>query len=201
MFRDCIRRLIEERGRGTVVAETGDGREAVALAIKHRPDIAILDLWMPRLSGEDATRQIVQSRCGSRVLVLSMHEDWKPVRGAFEAGAMGYVVKSAASSELLDALDALASGKTYISPTVAHHMVRLLEGGPGGPDPLSALTDREREVLQLVADGMSTKEIAVQLGIAVKTAEAHRANLMKKLEVHKTSSLVRLAIREGLVAP
>lgn len=199
MFRDALRQLIEGRDLGVVVAETGDGKEAVELAERHRPDVAILDLWMPRLSGEEATRQIVQSGCGARVLVLSMHEDWKQVRGAFRAGAHGYVVKSAASSELMDALRALCAGRTYISPSVAHHMVSAMEGGAGAESPLARLTEREREVLQLIAEGLSTKEVASQLGVAVKTAESHRTSLMRKLGVHKASELVRIAIREGII--
>ena len=198
LFRDALRELLEARGSATVVAEASDGNEAIALAERHRPDIAILDLWMPRLSGVDAARRIVRSGCGTKVLILSMHEDWKQVRAAFEAGAVGYVVKTAASSELLAAIEALRCGKTYISPAVAHHVVSLLDGGPPGGGPLSELTAREREVLQLVGEGLSTKEVAVRLGVAVKTAESHRGSLMKKLGVHKASELVRLAIREGL---
>ena len=199
MFRDALRQIIEGRELGIVVAETGDGKEAVELAARHRPDVAILDLWMPRLSGEEATRQIVQSGCGAKVLILSMHEDWKQVRGAFRSGAHGYVVKSAAASELVDALQALSLGRNYISPSVAHHMVSGMDGGPVAESPLAALTDREREVLQLIAEGLSTKEVAVQIGIAVKTAESHRTSLMKKLGVHKSSELVRIAIREGII--
>jgi len=198
LFRDALRELLEARGSATVVAEASDGNEAIAMAERHRPDIAILDLWMPRLSGVDAARRIVRSGWGTKVLILSMHEDWKQVRAAFEAGAVGYVVKTAASSELLAAIEALRCGKTYISPAVAHHVVSLLDGGPPGGGPLSELTAREREVLQLVGEGLSTKEVAVRLGVAVKTAESHRGSLMKKLGVHKASELVRLAIREGL---
>ena len=201
MFRDALRTIIESQGSAKVVAETGDGREAVELAREHRPDIAVLDLWMPRLSGEEATRQIVDSGAGTRVLILSMHEDSKPVRGAFRAGALGYVVKSAASGELLDAIAALRAGRTYVSPTVAHHLVSALDEEQPAASPLASLTEREREVLHLIAEGLSTKEVATQLGISTKTAESHRTSLMKKLEVHKVSELVRIAIREGMIAP
>lgn len=201
MFRDALRSIIESQGSAKVVAETGDGREAVELAREHRPDIAVLDLWMPRLSGEAAARQIVESGCGTRVLILSMHEDSKPVRGAFRAGALGYVVKSAASSELLDAIAALRAGRTYVSPSVAHHLVSALDEEPSAPSPLLSLTDREREVLQLIAEGLSTKEVATQLGVSTKTADSHRTSLMRKLGVHKASELVRIAIREGVIAP
>jgi DNA-binding NarL/FixJ family response regulator len=201
MFRDALRSIIESHGSATVVAETGDGREAVELAREHRPDIAVLDLWMPRLSGEEATRQIVESGCATRVLILSMHEDAKPVRGAFRAGALGYVVKSAAASELLHAIAALRDGRTYVSPAVAHHLVSALDEEQPAASPLAGLTDREREVLQLIAEGLSTKEVATQLGVSTKTADSHRTSLMRKLGAHKVSELVRIAIREGMIAP
>jgi DNA-binding NarL/FixJ family response regulator len=201
MFRDALRSIIEAEGSARVVAETGDGHEAVELAQRHRPDIAVLDLWMPRLSGEEAARQIVASGCGTRVLILSMHEDAKPVRGAFRAGAVGYVVKSAASGELLDAIAALRAGRTYVSPSVAHHLVSALDEEQPLVSPLASLTDREREVLQLIAEGLSTKEVATQIGVSTKTAESHRTSLMRKLGVHKASELVRIAIREGMIAP
>jgi DNA-binding NarL/FixJ family response regulator len=201
MFRDALRGVIESGGSAKVVAETGDGREAVELVREHRPDIAVLDLWMPRLSGEEATRQIVESGVKTRVLILSMHEDARPVRGAFRAGALGYVVKSAASSELLDAIAALLAGRTYVSPSVAHHLVSALDEEQRGEDPLASLTEREREVLQLIAEGLSTKEVATQLGVSTKTADSHRSSLMRKLGVHKASELVRIAIREGMIAP
>lgn len=201
MFRDALRSIIESQGSAKVVAETGDGREAVELVREHRPDIAVLDLWMPRLSGEQATRQIVESGCGTRVLILSMHEDSKAVRGAFRAGALGYVVKSAASGELLDAIAALRAGRTYVSPSVAQHLVSALDEEQPAANPLAALTEREREVLQLIAEGLSTKEVATQIGVSTKTADSHRTSLMRKLGVHKASELVRIAIREGVIAP
>ena len=201
MVREALRRVIEGRGDITVVAEASDGREAVSLARRHSPNVAVLDLWMPVLSGEEATRQIVSNGCGTRVLILSMHEEWNHVRRAFEAGASGYLVKSAASRELLDAIDAVSAGRSYVSPAIACHVVAASGEERGRTDPLSLLTPREHEVLQLVSEGLSSKEIATQLGLSIKTAESHRASLMKKLGVRKTSALVRLALREGLIAP
>jgi DNA-binding NarL/FixJ family response regulator len=201
IVREALRRAIEVTELGTVVGEACDGREAVELAVRLRPDVAIMDLWMPRLSGEDATRQIVQSGCGTKVLVLSALDDARHVRGAFRAGALGYVVKTTSWSELREALQALALGRAYISPSIAHHVLR--EKGPPTPaeGPLGLLTDREREVLQLIAEGLSAKEMAGRMDIAVKTVESHRTSLMKKLDAHKLTELVRIAIREGLVSP
>jgi DNA-binding NarL/FixJ family response regulator len=201
ILREALRRAIEATGLGTVVAEAADGREAVELAVRHRPDIAILDLWMPGMSGEEATRQIVRSGCGTKVLILSALEDPRHVRGAFRAGALGYVVKSTSWSELTDAIHALGVGRAYISPSVAHHVLSGKGPSPPPESPLALLTDREREVLQLIAEGLSAKEVAARMDIAVKTAESHRTSLMKKLDVHKLTELVRIAIREGLIAP
>lgn len=201
IVREGLRRLIETRSDLAVVAEASDGWEAVEFARAHRADIAILDLWMPRLSGVDATRQIVGDGA-TRVVVLSMHESWSHVREALRAGAAGYVVKTAAASQLLEAVDAVREGRAFVSPSVSHHVVEAIRlGDERRASPLAQLTAREREVLQLVADGLSSKEIAVRLGTSVKTAETHRARLMTKLGVNKASGLVRLAIREGLVAP
>jgi DNA-binding NarL/FixJ family response regulator len=201
MVREALRRVIESRGDMEVIAEARDAREAIALAREHTPDVAVIDLWMPGLAGEEAIRQIADSCPGTRVLALSMYEDWGRVRAALHAGAAGYVVKSAASRELLDAIEALRSGRSFLSPAVAHHAVEAVGQDAPSRHPLASLTEREREVLALIAEGLSSKEIAVQLGHAPKTAEAHRASLMRKLGVHKTSSLVRIAIRDGLVVP
>jgi DNA-binding NarL/FixJ family response regulator len=201
MVREGLRKLIETRSDLAVVAEASDGWEAVELARSHSADIAILDLWMPRLSGVDATRQIVRDG-GTRVVVLTMHADWSHVREALRAGAAGYVVKTAAASQLLEAVDAVREGRAFVSPAVSHHVVEAIRlGDDRRSSPLAQLTSREREVLQLIADGLSSKEIAVRLGTSVKTAETHRARLMTKLKVNKASGLVRLAIREGLVSP
>jgi two-component system, NarL family, response regulator NreC len=201
MVREALRRVIDSRADMTVVAEARDGHQAVALAKSHAPEVAIVDLWMPGLSGEEAIRQIAESCPSTKVLALSMHEDWMHVRAALEAGALGYVVKSAGFHELIDAVHALCARRAYLSPAVAQHVVDAVGGGEPRRSPLAHLTEREREVLVLIAEGLSSKEIAVQLGHAPKTAEAHRASLMRKLGVHKTSSLVRIAIRDGLVVP
>lgn len=201
MVREALRRVIDGRGDMRVVAEARQGREAVALAKEHVPDVAVIDLWMPGLSGEEAIRQIAESGLHTKVLALSMHDDWVRVRAALQAGALGYVVKSAAFHELIDAIHALTAGHGYLSPAVAHHVVDAVGHGEQQRNPIASLTEREREVLVLIAEGLSSKEIASRLGHSPKTTEAHRASLMRKLGVHKTSTLVRIAIRDGLIVP
>jgi two-component system response regulator NreC len=202
MVREALRKLIESRPDLRVVAEASDGREALEAVRKHRPEIAVIDLWMPELSGSAATRQIVDDDLGTRVIILSMHEEWSRVREALQAGAAGYVVKSAASDQLIEAIDVVSQGRSYVSPAISHHVLRAVRN-PSEPEtsPVDCLSRREREVLQLVAEGLSAKEIAVRLGLSVKTAEAHRGNLMAKLGIRRSSMLVRFAIREGLIAP
>ena len=202
MFREALRQLLESRGDLDVVAEAGSGPEAVALAKQHQPDLSIVDLGMPELTGEEVIRQILRVSPACQVLVLSMHEEWSRVRGALQAGASGYLVKSAAASELLTAIDSLRARRAYISTRVAGSMLQAIHGGdPAGKGGLSLLTERELQVLQLVAEGRTSKEVAAALGMSVKTAESHRGSVMRKLEVHKASELVRLAIREGLITP
>ena len=202
MFREALRQLLESRGDLDVVAEAGSGPEAVALAKQHQPDLSIVDLGMPELRGEEVIRQILRVSPACQVLVLSMHEEWSRVRGALQAGASGYLVKSAAASELLTAIDSLRARRAYISPRVAGSMLQAIHGDdPAGKSALSLLTERELQVLRLVAEGRTSKEVAAALGMSVKTAESHRGSVMRKLEVHKASELVRLAIREGLITP
>lgn len=200
LVRDVLRKYIEERPGLRIVAEASEGRELVEAVQTHRPDVAIVDLWMPGLSGADAARQITQSGSSTRVLILTMHEDLVHVRDALRAGAAGYVVKTAPARQLLDAIEAVSRGNFYVSPSVSHHLVQSVRAEDGaGSTLLSVLTPREREVMQLIAEGLSAKEIATKLGVSIKTAEAHRARLMAKLGVRKASLLVRIAIREGLV--
>lgn len=203
MVREALRRMIETRADLRVVAEASDGREAVEAVLTHHPDIAVIDLWMPELSGAEATRRIVDAKVGTRVIILSMHEDWSRVRDALQSGAAGYVVKSAAADQLIEAIDAVSQGRSYVSPAISHHVLRAVRnpGAERAVSPVESLSRREREVLQLVAEGLSAKEIAARLGLSVKTAEAHRGNLMGKLGIRRTSMLVRFAIREGIIAP
>jgi len=202
VVRDAVRVLLERRPDLTVVGEAGDGAEAVEAYEEVQPDVTLMDIWMPRQSGIVATRRILGRDPAARVLMFSMHDQRNFVEEALRAGASGYAVKSASTRELLDAIDAVRRGEMFLSPSIARHAVGpLADPGRGAPTSLSPLTIREREVLQHIAEGLGSKEIAGQLHLSSRTVDTHRANIMKKLGVHKTSGLVRFAIREGLVAP
>ena len=201
IVRKGIRRIVEARADLRVVAEAENGEEAVQLAVEHRPEVAIVDLTMPRLSGMEAIRRIRQ-RTPTRCIAFSMHDTQGHVTQALQAGAAAYVVKSSCGSELVSAIEAVRSGRSYLSPSVAHWAVEAIAQPNERPGSnLGALTGREREVLQLVAEGLSSKEIAISLGVSTKTVETHRSNLMNKLNIRKASKLVRVAIQEGLVMP
>ncbi len=202
LVRAGIRSLLETIPGVEVVAECGDGREALELIERHRPDVAILDIGMPSLNGLEVTRRTASQWPATRVLILSMHADAGFVRQALEAGASGYMVKGASVAELPVALQALARGDTYLTPRISRGVVDgVLRGEPGAADPLRGLTGRQREILQLVAEGHSTKEIAHRLSIGIKTVETHRQRLMERLDIHDVPGLVRFAIRAGLVSP
>jgi DNA-binding NarL/FixJ family response regulator len=202
IVREGLRRLLETRPDFEVVGEASDGEEAVQLVLDKKPDVAIMDIWMPRLSGIDATRRIGRRGLGTKVLVLSMHEGRSYVEEVLRAGAAGYLVKSSSPGDLFAAIDAVRQGNSYLSPAITQQVVdAIARPGDPGPSSLAALTDREREVLQLIAEGLSSKEIAAMLGVTLKTVDSHRSNLMEKLDIHKVSGLVRFAIRAGLVEP
>ena len=202
VLRHGLRKILEERRDWHVVAEAGNGRDAVREAVELAPDVAILDIGMPQLNGIEATRQIVRRAPSVRVLILSMHSDQAYVTQAVQAGARGYLLKESAGAELLEAIGAVASGKSYFSPAVAQvvfddYVKTLSEKGI--TDPYDLLSEREREVLQLVAEGRSSKEIAELLSISPATVETHRAHLLQKLRLHNTVEVVRYATRRGIV--
>jgi two-component system, NarL family, response regulator NreC len=197
VVREGLRALLE-RGGHVVVAEAGDGRDAVDLARRVRPDLAVLDISMPLLNGIDATRAIVNEVRGARVVVLTMSPESQYALAALQAGARGYVLKSQAGSDLLRAVQDVGAGGTYLSPGVSD---AVLDAWQGKTDAGERLTPREREVLQLVVEGKATKEVAALLHISVKTVETHRANIMEKLRIYDVPNLVRYAIRQGLIQP
>ncbi|RIL04907.1 MAG: DNA-binding response regulator [Proteobacteria bacterium] len=202
ILREGIRRILEAHADLRVVAEADTGEEAVRLAAEAAPNVAVIDVTMPRLSGIEAIRRIRSGSPQTRCLALSMHETHAQVTQALQAGASGYVVKTASAEEFVDAVRATADGKSYLSPSIAHCVVEAIaQPRDGSAFTVAQLSGREREVLQLIAEGLSSKEIAGVLGVSLKTVETHRSNLMGKLNIRKASKLVRIAIHEGLVAP
>ena len=202
LVRAGIRSLLESVPGLTVVAESGDGREALELIVKHRPDVALLDIGMPGLSGIEVARRCAQESPRTKVIILSMHADATYVRQAMRAGVAGYLLKGAAVVELPFAVESVMRGETYLTPRISQAVVDgYLRDGGDEPTPLEALTDRQREILQLVAEGKSTKEIAHLLDLSVKTVETHRTRIMERLDIHDVPGLVRFALRAGLVQP
>ncbi|MDJ0785326.1 MAG: response regulator transcription factor [Myxococcota bacterium] len=202
IFREAMKSLIERRGDLYVVGEASDGQEALDLALRVKPDVVISEMCLPKLSGVEVAHRIRRTQTHTRVLILSSTHGRGQVREALRAGAAGFVSKSDSSAELLQAIDSLRQDRSYLSPTVSHHVVEVLTGEETDPEgALSQLTSREREVLQLIAEGLSSKEIADELELSTRTVETHRSHIMEKIGIHKVSSLVRFAIREGLVKP
>jgi DNA-binding NarL/FixJ family response regulator len=201
LVRAGIRALIESLGGVTVVGEATDGRELIELAGQLRPDIALLDISMPGLNGLEAAARIREQLPATRVIILSMHANEGYVRQALKAGATGYLLKSADAAELRAALQAVSKGEVFLSSAVSKQVVKaFVDGSADVPSPLEALTTRQREILQLIAEGRSTKEIAFTLDISAKTVETHRAQIMERLEIHDVAGLVRFAIRTGLIS-
>jgi len=202
LVRAGICSLIKNMEGTEVIAEAGDGREALRLVRTHRPDVVLMDVAMPGLNGLEATARIAKKFPHVRVIILSMHINEEYVLQALRAGAAGYLVKGADAAELEIAIRAVARGETYLSPTVSKHVVTdYIQRISGETTSLELLTPRQREVLQLIAEGYSTKKIASTLKISVKTVETHRMQLMERLDIHDIAGLVRYAIRVGLVKP
>ncbi|MEX2149726.1 MAG: response regulator transcription factor [Steroidobacteraceae bacterium] len=200
IVRQGIVSLLRDSGVCEVVAEAANGLEAVEKAIALRPAVALIDITMPRLNGLEVVRRIRQALPDTRVLVLTVHDDEEYVLPIVRAGATGYLLKNAAATELVEAVQTLNRGKAYFGPEAARVMAEQLQNpGQAPADPYQRLTPREREVFHLVVEGKASKEISRLLGISVKTAENHRARLMEKLAVHNTAELVKYAARKGLL--
>jgi len=203
IVRKGLRALLEAEPGWQVAAEAADGRDAVEKAQQIKPDIAILDISMPSLNGLEATRQIVKGISQTKVLVLTMHDSDPLIQQVLEAGARGYLLKSDAARDLVAAVDALRLNKTFFTPKVARLVLEgYLDKSPresSSPEGSSSLTDRQREIVQLLAEGKSSKEVASALGLSVKTAETHRANIMRRLDCHSVTALVRYAIRNHII--
>ena len=201
LVRQGIRALLEQSGQVQVVAEAATGHEAVQLAEEHQPDVVVMDLSMPRMDGAQAAERILGMKLPTQVIILSMHEDTTLVQQLLRRGVKGYLLKNAVAEELLLALRAVTQGQIFLSPTISDSVMTMLLS-PADPTAASAadlLTPREREVLQLVAEGHTNSAIANLLHISIKTVEKHRANVMSKLEVSDLASLIREGIKQGLI--
>ena len=202
LVRAGIRSLLQTFQDIEVVAETGDGQEALTLIEQHRPDVVLMDIAMPGMNGLEVAARVAKDLPGVRVIILSMHNNEEYVLQALRAGSKGYLLKDAATAELEVAIKAAVRGETYLSPVVSKHVIGDYVRRVGGEaSSLEQLTPRQREVLQLIAEGRTTKEIAQILNISVKTVETHRAQLMERLDIHDVAGLVRYAIRVGVVSP
>jgi DNA-binding NarL/FixJ family response regulator len=202
LFRAGIRSLLQTVGDIEVVAEASDGREALQLVEAHRPDVVLLDIMMPSLNGLDAAARIAHAFPRSRVIILSMNADEDSVLRTLRAGAVGYLVKTADPAEMELAIRAAARGEKFLSSAISAHVVAACLGRIDREETsLERLTPRQREVLQLIAEGHTTKEIASKLHITPKTAESYRGEIMTALDIHDVASLTRYAIRTGLVLP
>jgi two-component system response regulator NreC len=198
LVRQGLKSLLE-RENFQVIAEASDGQEAVKLIETHHPDIAIMDISMPTLNGIDAARGLSRIAPKTKVILLTQHEEEQYIHEALEAGVKGYVLKNQVANDLIQAIRQVGRGEFYLSPGISRAVMEAFRNKSERPaDPLTA---RERQVLQLIAEGKSTKDTASVLGISVKTAESHRMRLMQKLDIHETASLVRYAVRRGLIQP
>ena len=203
LFRHGLRKILEERPEWDIVAEVGDGREAVRKCLALKPDVAVLDVGMPMLNGIDATQQIVRKVPETKVLVVSMHSDEAYVTRALQAGATGYMLKDSAGKDLLKGIALVAVGQAYFSPAIARLMlddyVRRVAGS-GVADRYETLSAREREIFQLIAEARTNKEVAELLEISPATVETHRARILQKLDIHNTAELVLYAVRRGVIS-
>jgi DNA-binding NarL/FixJ family response regulator len=196
VVREGLRVLLEREGF-LFAGEASDGREAIQLCVQHKPDIAVLDLAMPLLNGIDAAREIIKANSKIKVILLTMHTEDHLVLESLRAGVTGYVLKTRASSELVQAIRAVSKGEMFLTQSISRTIVQAFLNKDDVEDRF--LSDRERQVLQLVAEGKTTKELATILGISAKTAESHRSNIMDKLDIHDVAGLVRYAIRTGII--
>jgi DNA-binding NarL/FixJ family response regulator len=201
LVRAGVRSLLEDMSGVQVVGEANNGLDAIAQVAAHQPDILLVDIAMPGLNGLEAAARIAKESPDVRIIILSMHSSEEYVMQAFRAGVAGYLLKDSAAVELGLALDAVAHGATYLSPAISRSVIDGYLSRVSGSDRKSAdpLTPRQREILKLIADGQSTKEMALTLGVSIKTIETHRAQVMERLGIHDVAGLVKYAMRTGLI--
>jgi DNA-binding NarL/FixJ family response regulator len=200
LIRAGLRTLLEHTLDGPQIVEASDGREALEIAASVHPDVVLLDISMPGLNGVEAARRLTANLPSCKVIMLSMHCHEERVAECFRAGAVGYLVKDGAVSEVVEAIESALRGDVYISPRVPPAVAKVLERKSGVTSPLELLSARQREILQLIAEGQSTKEIGFRLNLSGKTVETHRRLLMQRLDIHDVAGLARFAVRSGLVS-
>jgi len=204
LVRQGFRRILEDDPRITVVGEARTGIEAIEQCKELKPDVVVMDLSMPELGGLEATAEVLKANPQIKIVILSMYSNEAYVRKAFELGAKGYILKNAIEVDLTRAVMALAEGQAYFSPGISHIVLESMKAGTfqgASQDPYERLTLREKEVLQLIAQGKSNKEIATLLNISVNTVAVHRARVMETLDLHRTAELVLFAVKKGLIQP
>jgi two-component system response regulator NreC len=200
LFREGIKAILKDEASIEIVGEAADGRQAVAKAVQLRPDVVLMDIAMPDLSGFDATRRILQSNAKAKVIILTMYEEEEVINRCLAAGASGYVLKDAPRAHLIHAIEVVNKGGQYLSSRALKKVVKqYVKGAKSTATGYERLSDREREVLKLLADGLALKEIAVKLVLSVKTVDAHKTNLMRKLDLHDRSELIKYAIQRKLI--
>jgi DNA-binding NarL/FixJ family response regulator len=203
VLRDGMRLLLDRQPGFVVVAEASDGRETLDLVEDHQPDVVVMDIAMPNMNGIEATRRIVEKHPGTGVVILSMHHDESYVIRSLKAGARAYLLKDAMKAELIDAIHAVAEGKSFFSPKISRILqedyVQAL-GRKGADDSYELLTDREREILQLVAEGKTNKEIANTLNLSLYTVDTHRTHILQKLNLHSVPEVILYAVRKGIIS-
>ncbi len=199
MVRSGLRMMLEAQPQIQVVGEASDGREAIRLAKAHQPEVVVMDVAMPGLSGIEATREVRRVAPKAQVLILTAHDNEEYFFQTLKAGAIGYILKKAAATELIAAIEAASRGEPYLYPSVARLLVSDYLQRAGDRDSFEPLTDREREVLRLVAEGRTNRQIADALFVSIKTVQTHRDHIMKKLHMHDRTELVKYAIRKGLI--
>ena len=202
LVRSGFRRILEDESDIQVVAEASNGREAIGVVSSVAPDVVVMDVAMPEMNGIHASIEILKQRPGTRILMLSQYSDPQYVKNALDAGAKGYILKNAIETDLTRAVRAVAAGDQYLSPELSGVLIRAIQKGSFDvEDPLERLSEREKEVLQLIVRGHSNREIAQILGLSANTVSVHRYNLMNTLKLHKTAELVLFAVKRGLIVP
>jgi two-component system response regulator NreC len=197
MVREGLASLLDQDGNFTIVGQCGNGLEVVQEVLNTKPDVVVLDIMMPGLNGLDICRELTRKAKSVAILMLSMCEDEQFVARALEYGASGYLLKDAVGEQLAEAIQAVAQGELYLGQGISRNVLNHLAEG----DPYESLTNRERQVLQCIAEGMTNRQIAERLGLAVKTVDTHRMRLMRKLDIHDQTALVKFAVRRGMVQP